>query len=37
MGKYEAPAEVRTLEKMIEDFSYSNGFEMSSVFDVFFQ
>jgi type I restriction enzyme M protein len=37
MGKYEAPAEVRTLEKMIEDFSYSNGFEMSSVFDDFLQ
>lgn len=32
---YEAPPEVRPLEKLIRDFSYHNGFELRKVFDDF--
>ncbi len=31
--KYEAPVEVRTLEKLIHDFSYHNGLNVKDVFD----
>lgn len=33
MAKYEAPKEVRNLEKMIIDFSYQNGYDMIDVFN----
>jgi type I restriction enzyme M protein len=31
--KYEAPIEVRSLEKLITDFSYHNGLNVRDVFD----
>lgn len=33
MSGYDAPAEVRPLEVMLRNFSYSNGFSISNVFD----
>lgn len=33
MATYEAPKEVRTLEKLITDFSYQNGYDMIDVFN----
>jgi len=30
---YEAPVELRQLEKMLTDFTYHNGYEISNVFD----
>ena len=33
MAGYDAPVELRTLEKMLNNFTYSNGFDISTVFD----
>lgn len=33
MMKYETPAELRVLEKMLTDFTYSNGWDIDTVFD----
>ena len=33
MANYEAPAEIRPLEKMLKDFAYNNGKSISQVFD----
>ena len=34
-SSYEAPAEVRELEKRLNDFSYRNGYNIDQVFDDF--
>lgn len=33
MAGYDAPVELRTLEKMLNNFTYNNGFDISRVFD----